>query len=144
MVRPQDDEGTEVDSPLMAFLGDYRAHQVGTDAVKKYIAQRLKAGAANATVNRELAALKRIFLTWDPSRKDSPKALYSDARRDNVRPAFSSTATYRFFGCPSGSPKAGRHLRLLHRLAPGQNSQSHIGASGRIKTAESLSSRNGR
>jgi len=88
MVRPQDDEGTEVDSPLMAFLGDYRAHQVGTDAVKKYIAQRLKAGAANATVNRELAALKRIFLTLDPSRKDSPKAPYPDARRDNARPVF--------------------------------------------------------
>ena len=42
----------------MAFFGNCR---VGTDAVKKYIAQRLKAGVGNATVNRELAALKRMF-----------------------------------------------------------------------------------
>lgn len=36
MVTRQDDEGNEVDSPLMVLFGNCR---VGTDAVKKYIAQ---------------------------------------------------------------------------------------------------------
>src|SRR5437016_587868 len=61
MVTRVDDEGNESDSELMVFLGDNRAHSVATDAVKRYIAQRKDEGAANATINRELSALKRMF-----------------------------------------------------------------------------------
>jgi hypothetical protein len=35
------DDGKEVDSPLMKFFGDYRAHNIGADMVKKYVALRL-------------------------------------------------------------------------------------------------------
>src|SRR5215813_8544416 len=61
MVKRHDDEGKEIDSELMAYFGDYKAHSVGTDRVKAYVAKRLEEGAANATINRELAALKRMF-----------------------------------------------------------------------------------
>ena len=61
MVKRYDEDGKEIDSELIAYFGDSKAHNVGTDAVKKYIAQRLEAGAANASINRELAALKRMF-----------------------------------------------------------------------------------
>ncbi|MCB2191271.1 MAG: site-specific integrase [Deltaproteobacteria bacterium] len=38
-----------------------RVTNITTASVREYIAQRLEAGAANATINRELAALKRAF-----------------------------------------------------------------------------------
>jgi len=46
---------------LEPFFGGYRVTNITTALVRKYIAQRLEAGAANATINRELAALKRAF-----------------------------------------------------------------------------------
>ena len=42
MVRRVDEGGKEKDSALMAYFGDCKGHSVGTDAVKKYIAQRLE------------------------------------------------------------------------------------------------------
>jgi hypothetical protein len=65
----------------MAFFGNSKAHTVGSDAVKKYIAQRLDTGAANATINRELAALKRMFNLGIQAEKISPQALYPHAGR---------------------------------------------------------------
>jgi site-specific recombinase XerD len=35
--------------------------QEGTDRVKEYVATRREEGAANGTINRELACLKRMF-----------------------------------------------------------------------------------
>ena len=61
MVKRYDDDGNEIDSELMKSFGDCKAHQVRTDHVKNYVAHRLEQGAANATINRELAALKRMF-----------------------------------------------------------------------------------
>lgn len=46
---------------LAPFFGGLRAPSITTALVREYIAQRLEAGAANATINRELAALKRAF-----------------------------------------------------------------------------------
>jgi hypothetical protein len=57
--RHDDEENKEIDSELMAYFGDLKAHSVGTDRVKAYIAKRLEGGAANGTINRELAALKK-------------------------------------------------------------------------------------
>ena len=58
MVKRLDENGKEVNSGLMAYFGDYKAHSVGTDRVRAYTAKRIEEGAANATINRELAALK--------------------------------------------------------------------------------------
>ena len=46
---------------LRRFFGDDRALTITSDRVTKYIAERREEGAANATINRELAALKRAF-----------------------------------------------------------------------------------
>jgi integrase len=46
---------------LKDFFGRDRAVDITTDRIKTYILQRQEEGAANATINRELAALKRMF-----------------------------------------------------------------------------------
>lgn len=46
---------------LKRFFEGWRAVEVTTDRIREYIAKRQNEGAANATINRELAALKRMF-----------------------------------------------------------------------------------
>jgi integrase len=46
---------------LKPFFGHLRAIQVGTDQLSRYVIDRQQDGAANATINRELACLKRMF-----------------------------------------------------------------------------------
>jgi len=46
---------------LRNFFGGWRAVDLTTDQIRRYIAKRQGEGAANGTVNRELAALKRMF-----------------------------------------------------------------------------------
>jgi integrase len=54
---------------LGAEFGGMRVPQINTSRVKRYIERRLEAGMANASINRELAALKRMFnlaAQWTP------------------------------------------------------------------------------
>ncbi len=46
---------------LKDFFDGWRAVGITTDKIREYIAKRQSGGAANATINRELAALKRMF-----------------------------------------------------------------------------------
>jgi len=46
---------------LQGLLGDLRASQVTSDLIKEYILGRQDEGAKNATINRELSALRRAF-----------------------------------------------------------------------------------
>lgn len=46
---------------LNSFFAGYLAVDITTDIVKSYIVMRQDTGAANATINRELAALKRML-----------------------------------------------------------------------------------
>lgn len=46
---------------LKAFFERVRAIDITTDRIKTYILQRQEEGAENATINRELSALKRMF-----------------------------------------------------------------------------------
>jgi len=46
---------------LKAVFAGYKVPQLTTPRIKTFIEDRLNEGAANATVNRELAALKRMF-----------------------------------------------------------------------------------
>ncbi len=46
---------------LEPFFGAARIAEVGSRTIEKYIDSRLEQGAQNATINRELAALKRMF-----------------------------------------------------------------------------------
>ncbi len=43
------------------FFGSLRASQVTSDLLNRYVDRRQDEGAANSTINRELAALKRMF-----------------------------------------------------------------------------------
>ena len=46
---------------LEPFFGRMKASQVTSVLLNKYVDKRQEAGAANGTINRELAALKRMF-----------------------------------------------------------------------------------
>ena len=46
---------------LRDFFGHLRAVHIGTDNIRAYIEKRQQEDACNATINRELAALKRMF-----------------------------------------------------------------------------------
>jgi integrase len=46
---------------LQSFFGAMKAPEITTPKVKAYIAKRMSEGKKNATINRELAALKRMF-----------------------------------------------------------------------------------
>jgi integrase len=46
---------------LQHFFGSMRAVDITTDKVRAYISDRLDDGVANGEINRELAALKRMF-----------------------------------------------------------------------------------
>ena len=47
---------------LARHFEGYRANDITTDKIKRYIAERQKEEAENGTINRELSALKRMFI----------------------------------------------------------------------------------
>jgi hypothetical protein len=73
---------------LAATFGDQAALSITTQAVEDYAEQRELAGAARATVNRELAALRRMFrlALWKGLLPSMPKI--STPAEDNVREGF--------------------------------------------------------
>ena len=73
---------------VLAFFGDYRAHEVGTDLVRKYISRRQGEKAANATINRELSALKRMFNLGLQAEKIYRKPHIPMLQENNVRSGF--------------------------------------------------------
>jgi integrase len=87
-VRRYDDDGKEIDSPLLAYFGDCKAHSVCTDSVKAYVGQRLEQGAANATINRELAALKRMYNLGLQSETIYRKPYIPMLKENNARKGF--------------------------------------------------------
>ena len=97
MVSRKDEDGKPIDSYLMAFFGNWKAQAVKTDAVRKYIAQRLGAGAANGTVNRELAALKRMYSLAVKAEKLYRKPYIPMLEENNVRTGFFERAEFLAF-----------------------------------------------
>ena len=91
-----DDAETRWNLHLKPFFGHRRARDIGTDLLKKYVAKRQEDGAANATINRELAALKRMF---NLARQSSPPKLvrvpvFPRLPEENIRRGFVEDAQY--------------------------------------------------
>lgn len=82
---------------LQPFFGGLRAVQIGSDLVSRYVDQRQRDGAKNATINRELACLKRMFHL---GQQQSPPKVYRVPRfpklaENNVRTGFLEDSQYR-------------------------------------------------
>jgi len=82
------DKARQTLNHVLAFFGDYRAHRVGTDLVRKYIALRQEEKAANATINRELSTLKRMFNLGMQAEKIYRKPYIPMLQENNVRTGF--------------------------------------------------------
>jgi len=81
---------------LEPFFGSLRVKQVTSFLLDSYVDMRQDAGAANATINRELAALKRMF---NLGRKATPPRVlfvpsFPRLTEDNVRQGFLEDEQY--------------------------------------------------
>jgi len=75
-------------SHLRKFFGFDRAVDITTDRIKAYAADRQKAKAANASINRELAALKRTFSLAVEDGRLSHRPYIPRLEEDNARQGF--------------------------------------------------------
>lgn len=73
---------------LGAFFGMDRALDITTDRIRAYIANRQEEKAANASINRELAALKRMFTLAVQASKLSFKPHIPMLEENNARQGF--------------------------------------------------------
>ena len=73
---------------LRQFFGDDRALTITSDRITAYTAERREQGAANATVNRELAALKRAFKLAEIAGKVAKGPHIAMLVEDNARQGF--------------------------------------------------------
>jgi hypothetical protein len=65
---------------LRHTFGRYRAVDLTTDRINAHIEERQQEQARNATINRELAALKRMFFSGRSGRKTLFQTLHTDTR----------------------------------------------------------------
>lgn len=75
-------------SHLRKFFGFDRAIDITTDRIKAYAVDRQKANAANASINRELAALKRMFSLAVEDGRLSHSPYIPTLEEDNARQGF--------------------------------------------------------
>jgi len=73
---------------LLDYFKDDKAITVTTDRINAYIAHRQEQGAANATINRELAALKRSFNLILRARKLHTRPYIPTLEENNIRKGF--------------------------------------------------------
>jgi integrase len=81
---------------LEPFFGNLRAVEVSSDLVARYVDSRQQQGAENATINRELACLKRMYHL---GQRSSPPRVYRmpvfpSLREDNIRKGFLEDSAY--------------------------------------------------
>ena len=73
---------------LLPFFGGHRASAITTSHVRRFITVRQEAGASNAEINRELAALKRAFSLAVNDGKLMVKPHIPSLKENNVRRGF--------------------------------------------------------
>jgi integrase len=72
---------------LKPFFGLLKASEVTKDVVKRYVDQRQRQGASNASINREMAALKRMF-NLGKGDKVAQIPVFPHLRENNIRTGF--------------------------------------------------------
>jgi hypothetical protein len=82
------DRMEELVGHLRPVFGDARAAMVKTPEIRTYIDARQQEGAANATINRELAALKRAYSLGLQADKILTKPFIPTLAENNVRKGF--------------------------------------------------------
>ena len=102
---------------LTAAFSGYRAREISSEMVTKYVVERQAEGAANATINREQAALKRMYrLASEKLGGYCPALRMLD--EDNVRQGFFERPEFEaVLGWPSRRTEARHGERLRHGLA---------------------------
>jgi len=73
---------------IKGFFANAKAHSITGDLVRRFITRRLDEGAANATVNRELAFLKRAFNLGIEAERIIRKPYIPMLKENNVRKGF--------------------------------------------------------
>jgi Phage integrase, N-terminal SAM-like domain len=71
-----------------------KALDITTDHINRHIERRQQAGAKNATINREVSALKRMFSLAVRAGKLSSKPYIQTLEENNARQGFSTTAAF--------------------------------------------------
>jgi integrase len=80
---------------LKQYFGDtYRAIDITSDRLTAYITARQEKGAANATINRSLAALKRAFTLAEQAGRVARSPHFPMLREDNRRKGFFEHSDY--------------------------------------------------
>lgn len=92
-----DDVKTRWDLHLKPFFGVLRAIDVTSDLIARYVDARQRQGAKNATINRELAALKRMFRLGHQATPAKVQRMpaFPHLSENNVRKGFLDDAQYR-------------------------------------------------
>ena len=73
---------------LSGAFGDWRVVDLTEDVIDRYATDRLDEGAASATVNRELAALRRMLVLGRRARMVGYMPAFEMLHEDNVRTGF--------------------------------------------------------
>jgi integrase len=76
------------------FGGNCRAFEITTDRITAYTAQRQQNGAANATINRSLSALKRAFRLAERAGRVASRPYISILEENNARSGFLAHAEF--------------------------------------------------
>jgi integrase len=101
---------------LQPFFGHLRAVSVSSDLIVRYIMERQEQGAKNATINRELAALKRMFNLG--LRATPPKVVrvptFAKLAERNIRKGFVEDAEYQRLS--AAASRVGLWLRALFEV----------------------------
>lgn len=82
-------------SHLRRFFGPSLAMEITEDRILAYVRARQEEGAANATINRELAALKRAFRLGQKARKVALRPEIGLLKENNIRKGFFEPAQFR-------------------------------------------------
>jgi integrase len=77
------------------FDDDIKALDIESDRIEHYIAMRKSAGAENASVNRELSALKRMFTLAIKAKRLTSRPYVAMLEEDNTRQGFVSPTEFR-------------------------------------------------